>query len=362
MTYPPPAPNDSQKYYDFFTEPKISNEMDLFMRGGSVANRTFSVGTVLPFPQGSILIQKNTTINSITITNPGYSYPIDTTCDFYLTRKPLPSANYMTKSSSVSNDLVYRDQAVIVTPTESNYVLDAIGIISQGNGFTTTPTVTISGSGGSAVAVADMSCSALGPLTPSYRTTRTYLIPPSVTITPHPKDTNASGAKAVAILDTAVANINNKRVESIFSTGFANQVVYNLFYGAPRLAPGYSAFNPKWTDIGKVTDATVLNQTNVNTWFSLAIDAPPAGGTQATGGLSILLSSTLFGGQNPPGSLVCTGAFLTNQGAGYGTNPNVQIVINPYVNTFPLVGVPSDWIQLTKVEEFGIFLKKKQKT
>jgi hypothetical protein len=354
MTYPPPTPEQWVNKTDFYNNPRISDEMTLFMRGGSAVNRTFSVGTVLPFPQGSIIIEDNFKLTGILITNPGHSYGLQTNCTFvsYLGATLPTNGNYM---STYKTAQPFPGQPVVVSPISKSYILESIGIISQGNGFTTTPTVTISGGGGSAVAVADMSCSALGPIRPANPNTL-YPFPPTIVLNPAIGNENASGAVAVPILNTATSNANTG-IDRVWVTNWSRNT-YMSFYARPTppdaTGVGGWIIDRFCNDIGDPyfyngayygTSATESQ----NTDFALTISAPTGANAipaSINGGVSTM-SWNLRNNTTNSNYFSIIGVSLASNGQGYDENTTAAVSIVPLNVTLPpgISGtIPPSWI------------------
>lgn len=359
MTYPPPKLDKVMTTFSSFIDTEHtynSPDMDLFMRGGSAVNRTFSVGTVLPFPQGSIIIEDNFKLTGILITNPGHSYGLQTNCDIvsYIGATLPTNGNYMSK---FNNAQPFPGQPVVVSPISKSYILESIGIISQGNGFTTTPTVTISGGGGSAVAVADMSCSALGPIRPANPNTL-YPFPPTLVLKPVIGNENASGAVAVPILNTATSNANTG-IDRVWVTNWAKNA-YMSFYAHPT--------PPDQTGVGGWAIDAFLNDTGngagylyngayygtgismaQNTDFALTISAPTGANAipaSINGGVSTM-SWNLRNNTTNSNYFSVDGVSLASNGQGYDENTTAAVSIVPLNVSLPpgISGtIPPSWI------------------
>ena len=110
-----------------------------------------------------------------------------------------PPGNYQSTPIPPYTSITTTTTPVTVVAAEVDYLLDAIGIVSQGNGFTSTPTVTVGGAGGSCTAVADMSCFAVGPMKAANPNTL-YTTPPTISITTTPNSTNYIAPVVVPIM------------------------------------------------------------------------------------------------------------------------------------------------------------------
>jgi hypothetical protein len=345
MTYPPPNPYAFQNLCNCFANPVTSPEMRTFMNSG---------GAILPFPPGSIIIEDNVKLTGIHITNPGHSYGLQTNC----TIKSYPGSSlpgdgiYMSKW--ISTPQIYTGEPVVVSPISTSYILDSIGIISQGNGFTSQPTVTISGSGGSALAVADMTYSALGPITPS-NPNKLYSFPPTLVLTPAVGNENASGAWAVPILNTATSNANTG-IDRLWITNWKTNA-YVSFYA--HLEPGLAGSTQWVIDryCNDVSDDYAYNGhlygTGVteasNTDFALTISAPtganpiPAG---INGGVSTM-SWNLRDDTTNSNYFSINGVSISSGGQGYNENTTAAVSIVPLDVPLPPEAqgtVPTGWV------------------
>jgi hypothetical protein len=150
---------------------------------------------------GGALIVKGVRATSVSLKTIGSGYsPSNTNLVMASSPWSAPPGNYQ-QSTPIPpySSLTTTTTPVTVVPAEVDYLLDAIGIVSQGNGFTSTPTVTVGGTGGSCTAVADMSCFAVGSITPANPNTL-YTTTPTISITTTPNSANYIAPVVVPVM------------------------------------------------------------------------------------------------------------------------------------------------------------------
>ena len=180
-------------YYSDNTSNNImSRELLDFVNGG-------------PLPvaiDGGAIISKGVRVKQVNLEKIGSGYsPSNTNLVMKCGLWSPPPGNFQSALTIPPNShLQQLTTAVTVVPGDIDYLLDAIGIESQGNGFTSTPTITVTGVGGSCTAVADMSCFAIGDMRPS-NPNKIYDSIPTIDISPVPNSSNFIKPLVVAIME-----------------------------------------------------------------------------------------------------------------------------------------------------------------
>ena len=208
---------------------------------------------ILPFAPGSILISPGVKISSLLVTDTGTGYS--------------PGASVTIKTGGIAVNSPYFQGSTTTTAktfnapltvkqTQNYWVLTDIAVESQGNGFTGPPRIGITGPGGdgTATAVADMSCSALGPL--SNPTIDSWIDPPTIKILPGTDPVNTATAKAVLGGGPATGYI-------------ADIVVANAKTNIVKFIGGYNPSNPLYSGMNASNIGTYLKQ-----WFKVLIGLP----------------------------------------------------------------------------------------
>ena len=180
-------------YYSDNTSNNImSRELLDFVNGG-------------PLPvaiDGGAIISRGVRVKQVNLEQIGSGYsPSNTNLVMKCGLWSPPPGNFQSAITIPSNShLQQLTTAVTVIPGDIDYLLDAIGIESQGNGFTSTPTITVNGVGGSCTAVADMSCFAIGDMRPS-NPNKIYETIPTIDISPVPNSSNFIKPVVVPIME-----------------------------------------------------------------------------------------------------------------------------------------------------------------
>jgi hypothetical protein len=287
---------------------------------------------ILPFAPGSILISPGVKVDSLLVAEPGTGYS--------------PGASVTIKTGGIAVNSPYFQGSTTTTAetftgpltvkrTENYWVLTDIAIESQGNGFTGPPRIGITGPGGdgTATAVADMSCSALGPLSTS--TNNFYINPPSVKISPGTDPVNTATAKTVL-------NTTRPGSGSILDITLRNRETNVL-----KFEGGYNPNNPLYSGMNASNIGTYLQQ-----WFEISIEHPYAPATQsrvATGRVteaSLVIQTPLSNSY-----LRITKCQIVDTGAGYPQKPDMFIrvttagrqVLSTLTAYYPSAFTVADW-------------------
>lgn len=268
---------------------------------------------ILPFTPGSILVSPGVRIESLYVLDPGSGYDPGNTTVTIQTGGIAVNSPYFQGSSNTTSKNITAPVDVISTP--NLYVLTGIGIESQGNGFTGAPSIEISGGGGdgTARAVADMSCSALGPI--QYTSTDYFVTAPTVRIE-HGTDL-LNPATAIAQLSTNIGSgvLRGLKVPPVD--------INNAFPFIGGFDPTNSQFRTPGTNF-PLSDAKL--QELIQSWIFVTISPPGGSGVQAT---AVVTGRIVPKIPVSDGFIQVTGFIVTNGGSGYSSPPSAGVGLTP---------------------------------
>lgn len=265
---------------------------------------------ILPFTPGSILVSPGVKIESLYVVDPGSGYdPGNTTVTIQTGGIAINSPYFQGSSTTISKNVT---GPVDVTSTPNLYVLTGIGIESQGNGFTGAPSIEISGGGGdgTTTAVADMSCSALGPI---RHTSTDYFVTEPIVKIDHGTDLLNPA--------TAIAQLSNNIGSGILrELRIPTNDINNSWYFVGGYNPSKSEFINTGNPNLPITPAR-LNEL-IQSWITVTISAPGGSGVRATA----VVTGTIIPKIPVSDSFIqITGFTVTNGGSGYGYPPSVVV-------------------------------------
>jgi hypothetical protein len=251
----------------------VSRELADFMNGGPLP-----VGI-----SGGALITKGVQVTGVSLTTIGSGYsPSNTNLVLNSSATyPVPPGSYQSTPiipSNLTRVVTSYPVPVTVIPVTVDYILDSIAILSQGTGFTSTPTITVNGTGGSATAVADMSCFALGPIKPATPSRKYSGFTPQFVIKTKPNSANYNPPKLVAIMknsdSVASVDIQNLTTNYYPQSDWSWEYDRNAAPGEPFSLTG----NPKPLYIKGTTDNSIDNKLygiGYPSFYRITIDDPP---------------------------------------------------------------------------------------
>jgi len=189
-----------------------------------------------------------------------------------------PPGNYQSAPTIPPNNNINTTGIVTVVQPKFDYLLDSIGIESQGNGFTSTPTITVTGEGDTCVAVAEMSCFALGPITLSDPN-KFYTSTPIIDITTLSNSENSSKPTVVAIMEdagTLTSIVVNNPLLNNYSTTFSE--------GRNNYSTMSGFVNNYFNDFANIG----------RTGFTIKIDPSPSSSGTPLNGIETVLNNNNF--------------------------------------------------------------------
>jgi hypothetical protein len=284
---------------------------------------------------GGALITKGVQVTGVSLTTIGSGYSPSNT-NLVLNSSAtyqVPPGNYQSTPiipSNLTRSVTSFPVPVTVVPVTVDYLLDSIAILSQGTGFTSTPTITVNGTGGSATAVADMSCFALGPMKPATPSRKYSGFTPQFVIKTKPNSANYNPPKLVAIMKNSdsVASVDIQNL----TTNYYPQSDWSWEYDRTA-APGepYSLTgNPKPLYIKGTTDNFGDNKIygiSYPTFYRITIDDPPniaSGGVKAYARIPSDGIIRTFAGNRNAASIRKTQVLVN--GSGYTSVPKATMV------------------------------------
>lgn len=261
---------------------------------------------ILPFAPGSILISPGVKVGSLLVAEPGTGYSPGTSVTIKTGGIAINSPYFQGSTSTTAETF---NGPLTATRTQNYWVLTDIAVESQGNGFTGPPRIGITGPGGdgTARAVADMSCSALGPLS---TTSNTYFLGrPTVKISPGTDPVNTATAKSELVRTPGSGSIYDIEV-------------INAKTNAIKFRGGYNPNNPAYSGMNASNIGTYLTQ-----WINFYIEPPGqinvSGVWRQPRGAACNITKGELITQTPLSNsyLRITGVTMTNAGESYSSIP-----------------------------------------
>ena len=205
----------------------------------------------LPFAPGSVVISTATVVPATRVVQTGRSYEPGTSAILHTGGVAIGSS--MFQGNPVTQPYRPYKLNVEIKQTKTTYSLLAVGIANQGNGFTEIPDIGITGGQETLdyseriTLAADMSCSALGPIT--HTSTDYFTTPPIVAISGNGVDF-ANLATASAVLSNTVG------------TGVLRSI---------QIA------NPLTNNFSKIGGGFIINTSNLGDYFQVKFRHPVTG-------------------------------------------------------------------------------------
>jgi len=274
---------------------------------------------ILPFAPGSLIISPGVKIKSLYIETPGYGYGQynNTTITIKTGGSTINSPYFQGTSTPTSKTFTGPIRSAL---SQQYFILSAIGIADQGVGFTGPPIIQITGGGGdgTTTAVADMSCSALGPI--QHASSGYFTKSPIVKIS-HGTDL-MNPATAVAYLSS---RIGSGIIRSLRILPSPISPVY-------KFTAGYGAFtssSQEWKNwanapMPKPNEGEFLTGGLLQKWFRVSINGDL---TPITTEQFRIIGTIEYIPPYPNAHLIITSVEVINGGSGYFVQPYASLVL-----------------------------------